>query len=817
MSDLILNLNLDESKKNNRIIIETYLGTIPNLKSKKYSGQLRPININSDISCENISEIELLQVQEVLNSSANIQINKYQYYLGPSFIAVLPSFVKLGCLFYRNNKAGMFEIETLTINDKTNHFNNVFEIDEIICSADKTKLNIDVDFSKKQNHIVDIQPKAYINLNDASFPVELYFDYDGYIIRAREKSKKTVSGLFVRNYGYEQRIERTIISQGWVLKKSTGFTYIGKDIISAISHLSNSGIQVYTNTKKRIYNSDFSDVRVSYETDWFGVKGNVLLDNLNVNVTELLDLRKRHQIWVEYDGKIVLMPKALQSNSIKTDSRNKIAYISQDRLAEAIIIANDTNGRPVEKLDNLFNYENISYNIDPRITKIMRTYQLVGVKWLLSLRKNGFGACLADDMGLGKTLQIIAYLNDKTLKNSCNLIIVPKTLLTNWQREINRFSPDTTQYIYHSANRDINCLKRYNVVISTYQTLVNDIELLDQIHFDNLIIDEAQYAKNSKSKSYRALKRIDASTKIILTGTPVENNTNEFFSLMKLINPNIAAGSGINSKNINENIDKVRMVFSPFLLQRLKKDVLNDLPKKQEQTICIKMESEQQELYNKMLDSIRYEILRKNDRFEIKDNSIMLKGLLYLQEICCHPQLLSKELNNNCTSSAKLDLLMDLLESLYFNGHKVVIFSRFTKMLKLIEKQVVKRHYNYYYLDGSTRNKASVIDDFENSSKGIFLISLKAGGVGINLTSADTAVIYDPWWNPAAEKQAEDRLYRLGQKNSVMIYRLIVENSIEEKVQQLQNDKLQLYSELLDGHSVPVSLNLEMLKDLIVD
>lgn len=306
--------------------------------------------------------------------------------------------------------------------------------------------------------------------------------------------------------------------------------------------------------------------------------------------------------------------------------------------------------------------------------------------------------------------------------------------------------------------------------------------------------------------------------KIILTGTPVENNIEEYWGLMKLINPSLIDSFSTISKTQENVVEKIKMMTSPFLLRRLKSDVLKDLPEKRSQVLCVRMESDQQKLYNKMLEGIQYEILRKNDRFEMKSNSIMLNGLLYLQEICCHPQLLIKELNEEgCKESAKFDLLLELLSNLYSNGHKVVIFSRFTKMLSIIEKKLASLHMNYFYLDGKTKNRMDIVDEFEESQDGVFLISLKAGGTGINLASADTAIIYDPWWNPASEKQAEDRIYRIGQKRNVMIYRIIVENTIEEKIQKLQNDKIELCSEILDGHEIPMSMTKEVMEKLLFD
>ena len=214
--------------------------------------------------------------------------------------------------------------------------------------------------------------------------------------------------------------------------------------------------------------------------------------------------------------------------------------------------------------------------------------------------------------------------------------------------------------------------------------------------------------------------------------------------------------------------------------------------------------------------SIKYELARSPGRFEIKSNSIVLSGLLFLQEICCHPRLLPKEYNiNHCATSAKTERLLTMLSELYYSGHKVVVFSRFTRMLDIINREITKLHFNVFYLDGSTHNRQKVVDDFESSPEGIFLISLKAGGVGLNLVSADSAIIYDPWWNPAVEKQAEDRIYRIGQKNKVTIYKLIASNTIEEKIQFLQAAKRKLFDDIIEGHEIPQNITIDDIKNLL--
>lgn len=815
MSDLVLNINLDESKKKNRLIMETYEGTIPNLKSKKYSGQLRNMNINANNTFDNISDKDMQIIRAFLNDEFNVQITKYQYLIAPKNIMGITDLEEMGCLFYKEKKTGMFQVEFVKYEESPSK--NMYSMEGLRVGGEKTSLYFVKDDSKIEIKVKEIIPKAYINLGEKKFPLVLKFDYGNSVVDFFSEERQLESKGIYRDFGFENRIQKGIEASGWKLKRNEGFIFIGKDINKCIYGLIEKGVSVYTNSEKKVSLADFSNIKISYDLDWFSIKGRVLIDNDSVDISKLIDFKKKRENWVEYNGQVIILPTVLSSKKIEKDSDTGELYIDKKYIPSAIGVAYDLNKGSVHNLDKLIGYNEVSLNIDSRIQKMLREYQVIGVKWLLSLRKNGFGACLADDMGLGKTLQIIAFLSDASLNETKNLIIVPKTLLLNWKREISKFSPNTSVYLYHGISRNVDAMGAAKIVISTYQTMLNDMAFFENMSFDNLIVDEAQYIKNSRGKAYNAIKSIKASMKIILTGTPIENNLVEFWGLMRLINPSIIEPYKSVSKDSTRLVDKIKRLTAPFLLRRMKKDVLKDLPEKQEQTILINMDEEQRRIYDKMLKSIQHEFLRKNDRFEMKSNSILLSGLLYLQEICCHPQLLPMEYSDGITKSAKLDTLMELLKPLYLNGHKVVVFSRFTKMLALIEKSIILEHMNYYYLDGSTRDRMRVVDEFEKSDNGIFLISLKAGGTGLNLISADTAVIYDPWWNPASEKQAEDRIYRIGQKRNVLIYKLIMEGTIEEKIQKLQDEKMSLCSEILDGHEVPMSMTAEIMEKLILE
>ena len=816
MSDLILNINISESRKKGRIVLETYDGTIPHLKNKQYSGPLRNANINGIEKIDNLSSVELDIIRNYLSSSKNVQVNKYQHLLSESGLRELTQFAKYGCLFYKDKSTSMYQVETVKINGSEEQ--SFITIGNAGIAYNKTELFLRVD-EADEDVARQIISKAYVNINTRDHPLELVFEYDDFSVNYESEERVVGTDSNYRDFGYEERMVSIVKRNNWNYTKSTGFVYCGKDFPTDIANIMSDGINVFIDKKTQIAKGDFSNIQVSYGIDWFDVKGTVEIEGQEVNVADLFDFRQRKDNWVEFNGKVFALPDSLGTVIKTADKVDDGIRIGKKGIVSAVEIAFDTNGGTVSGIDKLIDYSDTMMNINKKLLSILREYQVTGVRWLLSLHQNGFGGCLADDMGLGKTLQVISYLSDASMKKTKNLIVVPKTLLINWEKEFAKFSPDTEVLVYHGSARDSEKIAKYKVVITTYGTALNDIDEILKIKFDNLIIDEAQYIKNPKSKNYRAIKTICAKTKIILTGTPVENNIQEYLGLMQLINQDVFSKNISKLKNVDDAqmVEIVRKITSPFLLRRMKKDVLKDLPLKQEQILFCTMDIEQRKLYDKMLQSIRHEISRKSDRFEIKSNSIMINGLLYLEEICCHPQLLDRNHNpDGCKESAKFDQLLDILDSLYASGHKVVIFSRFTKMLKIIEKQVAKRHYNYFYLDGQTNNRMDLVEEFEKSETGVFLISLKAGGTGLNLVSADTAIIYDPWWNPASEKQAEDRIYRIGQKKNVMIYRMIIEDSIEEKVQRLQKEKTDLYEDLLNGHENPMGMTAELMRDLLM-
>lgn len=816
LADLIINVNLDESRKKQGLIIETYEGTIPHLKSKKFSGQLRNINLFSISYADNLSLADLQNIKNVFNDSVNTQISKYQYLFSVNRLPYLQTLVSQGCVFCKDNcKSPMYELEQLLLNTGIEKLEGIYDF---LAFQDRTVLYIDYDEKKGGDVRNKIIPLFYVNVTSEDYYSELFFDYGNDLVKADDKEMFLNNELKYRNYKFEKDIISLIKEYHWKNLTKNAFTYSGKDITEDIKSLAFSGIHLYTNSRKKINVADFDNVSVSYGLDWFELSGNVTAGDSEIKLSELIDFRKKKEPWTEYNGQIIFSPSSLKKlgkNEIEKNGDN--LKISKDDILSALEIVDFFGSKNVEAFSELSRYQDINLQLTNVLQNTLREYQKIGVKWLLSLRKNGFGGCLADDMGLGKTLQVISYFSDKSQLGTNALIVVPKTLIENWNREFKKFAPDISTYVYHGIGRNLADALNCRVIITTYGTLLNDIELINECNFDHLIIDEAQNIKNSRSKAYRAVKAVRAKTRIIMTGTPLENNIQEYWGLMKIANPTELSYKMImNGLSEEQIIEKVKRLTSPFLLRRFKKDVIDDLPEKEERIVYCSFDDDQRKLYNKLLESIKYEIDRKADRYEIKSNSIILSGLMYLQEVCCHPRLIPKEYNSEmCFESAKLDQLLLMVDELYAAGHKIVIFSRFTRMLEIINKEFIKRHFNIFYLDGSTKDRQSVVDDFEESDEGVFLISLKAGGVGLNLISADTAILYDPWWNPAVEKQAEDRIYRIGQKKKVTVFKLIAAGTIEEKVQTLQETKKKLFDDVIEGNDIPQNITMKDIRNLL--
>ncbi|WP_210643679.1 DEAD/DEAH box helicase [Pseudomonas sp. Tri1] len=445
----------------------------------------------------------------------------------------------------------------------------------------------------------------------------------------------------------------------------------------------------------------------------------------------------------------------------------------------------------------------------------LRPYQLEGLSWMQSLRQLEVGGILADDMGLGKTLQTLAHIlsekNAGRLDRPC-MVVMPTSLIPNWLDEAAHFTPQLKVLALYGAGRKkhFERLAEYDLVLTTYALLPKDVERLAAQPLHVLILDEAQYIKNPTSKAAQAARELNARQRLCLSGTPLENHLGELWSLFHFLLPGWLGDVKSFNRDYRVPIEKrgsdVRLQhlngrIKPFLLRRTKEQVATELPPKTEIIHWVELSDAQRDVYETMrlaMDKkVRDEITRKG---VARSQIIILEALLKLRQVCCDLRLINDAtLPARGSTSGKLDSLMEMLEELFEEGRRVLLFSQFTSMLSLIEDELKKRGVDYAILTGQTRDRRTPVKEFQSGKRQIFLISLKAGGVGLNLTEADTVIHYDPWWNPATENQATDRAYRIGQEKPVFVYKLIARGTVEEKIQLLQKEKSDLAAGVLDG------------------
>ena len=455
-------------------------------------------------------------------------------------------------------------------------------------------------------------------------------------------------------------------------------------------------------------------------------------------------------------------------------------------------------------------------NLPKNLNAELRNYQKTGYEWLKVLNNYGFGGILADDMGLGKTLQLLSVVldyvqNEKDPKPI--MVVCPSSLTLNWQNEIEKFTPDLTSIVIHGGaeerKRQIKSIPNNNIVITSYDLLKRDIDIYKEINYEFkfIIADEAQYIKNSNTQNAKAIKEINAQTRYALTGTPIENSLSELWSIFDFIMPGYLFGyrkfKELYEMPIVRDEDKMamkklKMLIEPFILRRIKTEVLTELPDKTITVLNNEMQDEQQKIYMSYMQNAKNEAMEEinNNGFE-KSQIKILALLMRLRQICCHPGLFLEDYKGE---SSKLNQCIEVIKDAVESGHKILLFSSYTGMFPMIEKELKKENIEYCKLTGQTKvgERIKLVDEFnENENLKVFLISLKAGGTGLNLIGADMVIHYDPWWNISAENQATDRTYRIGQKKNVQVYKLITKNSIEEKIYELQERKAKLIDNML--------------------
>ncbi|MGI4789301.1 MAG: SNF2-related protein [Janthinobacterium lividum] len=561
--------------------------------------------------------------------------------------------------------------------------------------------------------------------------------------------------------------------------------------------------------------------RVSSEIDWFDVQAVVQFGDTQITLKEVRKaVRKRERFVKLADGSIGEIPpewlekyRYLFSMSQDTDDGLRLAGAQITLLDQLLLEGNrvEADEEFQRRREHLRGFEQIEPTEMPKnLQGELRPYQKSGVDWLHFLHDYGFGGCLADDMGTGKTFTTLAFLQSLSENHpakAATLLVLPRSLIFNWEREAAKFTPGLRLLNHAHATRakDVAQFDDYDLVLTTYGILLRDIEILRQHRFHYVILDEAQAIKNPVSQSAKAVRLLSSDHKLSLTGTPVENSTLELWSQFSFLNPGLLGNlehfrtefSGAIEKNHDEIAAAfLRKLVHPFILRRTKDQVATDLPPRTEEILYVELEPGQKKLYDKTRDFYRDQILGVVEKEGLNDVRMkILEGLLRLRQIANHPKLVEPA---SRAASGKFERLLEILETLRAEGHKALVFSQFVQMLTLVREALDARQIPYAYLDGQTKDREGRVDSFQNDpSLPFFLISLKAGGVGLNLTAADYVIHIDPWWNPAVEMQATDRTHRIGQDKPVFVYKFITRDTVEEKILLLQDRKRALVSQLI--------------------
>jgi superfamily II DNA or RNA helicase len=570
-------------------------------------------------------------------------------------------------------------------------------------------------------------------------------------------------------------------------------------------------------------------MRVESGTDWFEVSGSTDFAGDRIELKEILDAISSGDRFIKLDdGSRGLLPESWM------ETYGSLAQLAQDNTGEeglrflpsqALLVDVLLTAMPPADVDGSFSrlreklrsFESIKPKKEPRgFGGTLREYQREGLAWLGFLREFGLGGVLADDMGLGKTVQVLALLRANRTPSKTtglpSLVLAPRSLVYNWIDEAKRFTPTLKVVEYRGAGREAMREKfaDYDIIVTTYGTLRRDVDFLATVEFDTLVLDEAQAVKNRESLSAKACRVLRAKNRLALTGTPIENHLGELGSIFEIINPGLlgnlprlevlVSGRAATKEELALVADGIR----PFILRRTKGQVLKDLPPKTEQVLYCTLRAEQQELYDKLRLAYQGKLLGEVEGGRSGNAIQVLEALLRLRQVACHPGLVDTEWES--AGSAKLDALFDQVSEVLEEGHKVIVFSQFTKLLAYVRQHLDEQGRTYAYLDGQTRDRGEVVERFQTDPEtNLFLISLKAGGLGLNLTAAGYVFLLDPWWNPAVEAQAIDRAHRIGQTQPVFAYRMIARGTVEEKILELQSSKRKLVEAVLEGeqHSMP--------------
>lgn len=645
-----------------------------------------------------------------------------------------------------------------------------------------------------------------------------------------------------RRLDVEKGWERDLLETEFVRKISGRTHYycpldqVGK----SLSFLLEIGWHIEDYCSKRLCRLTDSDLQIRSAADSFVIKGRIRYGEHDVDLKDVVGAFNRHDRFVQIgEGKIGLLPEGFEtdfgiagvveegeivSEGIKLH-RNRLGALTELFDSSTKLTYDDGFGKLKEKL---LTFEGIRL-VSPSsaFNGELRRYQQEGLNWLAFLHEYGFHGLLADDMGLGKTIQVLAFIS-RLSSNKPILIVLPTSLIFNWKHEIEHFLPEARIFVYQGQQRtawpDGEGGNSPLIILTSYSILRIDIDIFVKHSFQCIILDEAQTIKNSHTQTAQAVYKLDGDFRLSLTGTPIENNITELWAHFHFLLPDLfvsektflaEAQAGLSDFR---HLQRIRRKMRPFFMRRKKEDVAKDLPERIEQSVFVEPEPAQRKIYDEFLSGFKSHLLKKIELEGIGKHRIeILEVLLRLRQICCHPLLVSGIVEDaESVSSSKLDALMQDLETVVQEGRKALIYSQFTSMLQLIGKEIGKRGWKFEYLDGQTKDREKAVRTFqEDPSTLLFLISLKAGGIGLNLTAADYVFLYDPWWNEAVENQAIDRAHRIGRKDTVIAKRYVTVGTVEEKMMTLKAAKRSLLADILHDQPGVAQLTIDDLHYLI--
>ena len=689
--------------------------------------------------------------------------------------------------------------------------------------------------------------------------VKIYLDYNekGYIIadvkfcygNVEFNPIKNVNLEITRNAIQENEVLDTFVQTGFMLDSANARLVLAND--EKIYNFLSKEIEDYMKKFEVLVAKDFKkkDIKkIKIKSIGVKIENNLLdinLEDFKFNIYEIKDIINKYKLKRKFyklkDGTYISLEKNNSLDFLENVVDNiEIDYVNPEEgtiklpiyramyLEKLFKEMNNTNIQKNEYYKKMISeiedrHIDINTKIPKKLNTELRTYQKIGYKWLKTLEQYKMGGILADDMGLGKTVQvltvILSYIQENKEKAKNSIIVCPSSLTLNWYNEIQKFTPTIKTLVisgdYLERKRKIETINNYQIVITSYDSLKRDIDLYTQYNFKYIVADEAQYIKNNNTKNSKAVKLINAETKFALTGTPIENSLSELWSIFDFIMPGYLYKYKkfkelyeipIIKNQDEEKMNKLKKQIEPFILRRTKSEVLTELPDKTVTILSNEMKEEQYSIYMSYMAQARDEIMYQIDMKGFEKSQIKILSLLMrLRQICCHPKLFLSEYTGE---SSKLNQCIEIIQDAVWGEHKILLFSSYTSMFEIIEEQLKKLKINYLKLTGQTKvgERIKLVDEFNtNKNIKVFLISLKAGGTGLNLTGADMVIHYDPWWNLSAENQATDRTYRIGQKKNVQVYKLITKNSIEEKIYELQQKKAKLIDNMLSTDATFIS------------